>query len=1179
MYLSVNNHDTNTSILSIKEIIAIVAVFGFVLYLLFPKEDIDTIIKTKGENTHLSINYLESMLLYYPDNVKLQMILIRNYREAGEHRKALDLTNKLLVEVNERPLLNELYKTQYLLLKDRYFATGNPKLLEEIKKKLYNYFEFTKEPRDYMFFFPESAQIDFPKLQYITLKGLMRQHPELIDYKFEKELFYLASSLEEGEEQYNSLRRLLNYPEAEKSIKEYAISYLYAYGDHAQSEEIAYRLFLDAKEEEEIRDYFVMLLNLLSNPKDSHTQSIRKLIHNYQSRIQLKGADIQTIIQYLLGANQTQEASLFVRESFKAHSNEFNETLCNLAVKTLTYNQQLEEALRIAIFAKKRFGGSGWLDHAIQLSLWQGEMREVIRLNIEGYREYHHPKYEAYLLKSTTLDTAYAVLGEIYKNRLNQGDYGMVKKLASYFDYTGEIPQGERYFTQLLAQKQQAQIHQQAILFSYKNNHYTKGLNLYAQYKKRYGIEKSLQRRSIEKLTALKRHQEAYAYAKELKQSNSKLLDMAWIAKDYHYLYQTLWEQEGKDQLALYNYSKLIQLEQTMNQGKQLTQLYQHAWNKNQNPSYLYSLLYRLLEAKAYDKIEKILGEIKEKKLLEDALPYHLFIASYYAQIHQHKQSLHAFNNALRIEPLNPRTHQTYLWSLINQQEISPLKKEIRLLRHHPQLQHNVGFASVVGALQLHKGDLALRWLKPLLKATNNIEYQITYADILEQQGRQAGANQVRMKLFKNLNKIIDQEPKILEDKTFARLYLPLAFRYTNPIEKRAVYLKKFQKLFTPKEYQAIEIGYHTLNQSSAKVAYLNHKYQLNLPWLKLYLAMSQNNNEKKAQLLNKESEKLSLYNRVIALLDTGDRSGAYSLAFEGLEENQHQQELSRIYQRMIGNDYPNSRASLSYKHLSPKISLQEEDLAYRWQLYRNISLEFDIKNQNYTHNSDTQLALTLRKKDQNLAWEASVEQHLSQEHFMGLKLKGSYRFKNMEITLGANYHTKSTQSPKLQAQGREDTLYLQLTHQLSQRFNIGVSHSFSSYQLQVGTKIGQAQASQLNLRYLLRVGYPDIRFNGYLSHQSYDRYINGFLSRNFSEIGTELSIGEGGSHKLHQSWRPFGSLGLALNNHQELGSSLSLGISRSLQGADSLRLLVDYSKGLDMLSKASYGMRMEYRF
>ncbi len=82
MSLSVNSSDDSRSILSIKEIIGIVVVFSFMLYLLFPKKNIDDILKQRGKNANLSINYLESMLLYYPDNIRLKLMLLENYNRA-----------------------------------------------------------------------------------------------------------------------------------------------------------------------------------------------------------------------------------------------------------------------------------------------------------------------------------------------------------------------------------------------------------------------------------------------------------------------------------------------------------------------------------------------------------------------------------------------------------------------------------------------------------------------------------------------------------------------------------------------------------------------------------------------------------------------------------------------------------------------------------------------------------------------------------------------------------------------------------------------------------------------------------------------------------------------------------------------------------------------------------------
>jgi len=191
LYSSVNNHDTSTSILSIGEMIGIVVVFSFLLYLLFPKQDIEHIIETKGKNTNLSINYLESMLLYYPDNIKLEMILLQNYDYENKRKKAFKLINKVLSQTKDKKILDKLYKTEYRLLKEEYFDTKNKNLLPKIKEKLYNYYKFVGDDRDYVYFFAEATQMNFEKLKYISLKGLMRQKPELINYQLEKEAFFL----------------------------------------------------------------------------------------------------------------------------------------------------------------------------------------------------------------------------------------------------------------------------------------------------------------------------------------------------------------------------------------------------------------------------------------------------------------------------------------------------------------------------------------------------------------------------------------------------------------------------------------------------------------------------------------------------------------------------------------------------------------------------------------------------------------------------------------------------------------------------------------------------------------------------------------------------------------------------------------------------------------------------
>jgi len=180
--LSVNNSDNSTSILSIREIVGIVVAFSFMLYLVFPKKNIDDILKHQGENTHLSINYLESMLLYYPDNIQLKLILLENYNKANKLEKAFKLIKDIKKSTQDRDILSRVYEIEYQLLKERYFDTNDSKLLKNLKQRIYDYYQFKSKNRDYLYFLGEAEQLDFKELKYLSLKGLEEENPEIINF-------------------------------------------------------------------------------------------------------------------------------------------------------------------------------------------------------------------------------------------------------------------------------------------------------------------------------------------------------------------------------------------------------------------------------------------------------------------------------------------------------------------------------------------------------------------------------------------------------------------------------------------------------------------------------------------------------------------------------------------------------------------------------------------------------------------------------------------------------------------------------------------------------------------------------------------------------------------------------------------------------------------------------------
>lgn len=1217
MYSSANNNTTQTSILSLKEILGIVIVFSSVLYLLFPKGDIEQLVTESNQNTNLSINYLKSILLYYPDNIQLKMSLVKNYHLRGDLEKAIQLNNELMKENLTPELLNQVQKNRYLLQKDNYFQqqsktiskTEQKRLLTQLKQTLVEYFNHAGKNRDYFFFFSEATQMNIPQLEYVALQGLMHQRKDFRIRELEEQAFHLAIDLDKKEDAYAYLQKLLQYKMLNPKITKDALNLLMENKKYAQVATLATKLFLTAKNKKDQIHFFNMALyGLAQNPKEQH-HAIQNLIQHYLTHHKLKSDDIIIIVNSFLQIGALDEANIFVKKAFKNHPNAFNEEALELAINSFVYNNKLPFAQELVTFAYQHFPTQKWLDKTIQIATWLGDVKTIIASNIEGYRVFADDKYETYLLESSTLNTAYAILGEIYQNKVESGAYQFVDKLAEYYDYTGEIPKAESYFLNLYQHVQNEPIQRQAILFSYKNSHFAQGIALYDNYQKKYGIVKELQQLSIEKLIALKAFKKAQRYAQALEEDTkiynatahkllkhlhlpndsdfyTQLIDLSWMDKNYHYLYKILWKLAKKQRLPKTGYEKLIQLERTINHGEHLAYLYEQSWKKTHNHAYLFALFYNYLEDKNFNALTKHIATLhpETKKILEKSIQYQIILANYYAQTDQTDKALVTFEKALKLDRSNASTHQAYLWFLLDNHHTKALIKEIQWLKKSPQLQRMVAFPSVVAAMELQQSDLALHWLQPLLHSDKeNIEYQVLHADILELQDRSNGAKKIRMQLFKTLNRRIKQSPEYLKDKDFARVYLRLVTLYMTPYGKKGIYFKQLKSLFKEDDYMQMKIGWYTMINSENKVKYLANTHKINIPWLNLYLAISQGNDAKKQQLLHQYKDILPFRDRVTAALDIKDIRGAYSLGFKGLNENSRDNELYKLYWNMANETSIKDQIHSKYTHLSNKITAIENSVNHRWHLFKGLESKLSLTQYRYQQNPrtiDNTLALTLKNSHKKFLWDLTLEQHNSQHNFLSASLKTQYQLSNLNIGVNAKYQTKTLQTPELQTNAMMNTFELNLQKPLTHRIQIGASYKENHYHYQNKETLGDSKHLQITGNYLLRAGYPDITINSYLNMNRYNFLVENYLlPQNFSELGTQLSIGNTAQQTFHRSWRPFGSIGLAVNNHQNIGSSLSFGVAGMVNREDALNLQINYSNGIGTVSNPVYGVSMNYRF
>ena len=1204
MSLSVNDNNTSTSILSIKEIIAIIIVFSFLLYLLFPKNDIDEIIETKSTNRNLSMNYIESMILYYPENIKLKMLLLKKYESSGKSEKALKLIDELLKKTKKREILDELYLTQYNILKELYFKKDNNVTLKLIKDKLYQYFKFKGEDRDYMFFLGEATQMDFKKLKYISLKGLMRQNPKMADFDLTKQAYYLSLSLGYRDDAEKYLFKLIEFKDSNSTLKDSVLSSLLHSKKYQKAIDLSTKLFLEAKEREKVENYFNIALyaTALIDKENNNTKSIKKLINSYESSRDMSAYDISYLLDNLLKMGYIKEASRFAEESFKKYSKKYDENATKLAIDSLVYNQKLKPALKIALFAEKKFNNPKWLDKSITLSVWQGKMQDAVALNEKGLKKYRAKKYEKYLKEKTNLNSAYRALGEIYKKN------GNIDKIVEYYNYIGKPQDGELYFENLYKKRKSKKILKALINFSYRNRNFNKTLNLYKLYKKRYGIDKLLEQSAINSLTAQKRYREAYKMLQELEKIEKhdaklkellkklkleegfnlykQLIDLGWIFKDYKYLYKILWQEDRYDELEHDNYDKLIMLERELNGGKRLPYLYNRLYKQTGKEIYLKELLSLYSSKEQYKKFKSLYNRLspKLKRELNREISFNLTLANYYIYISKPKKALNIFRTLLKKYPKNSDVHQAYLWLIIDNKRTKLLKKELRLLKRYHKLQKNVAFPSVVSALMLQKTDLALKWLRPLLKKSDSLEYKVVYSDILQLQDRVEGARRVRLKLFKKLNRMIKKSPKLLKDKPFARVYLRLISIYGSPREKRR-YFKKLKPLFKEKDFMEMKIGWKSYIKSSDEVKYLKEKYHMDLQWLNLYLAMSRGDNTLKQKLLKDDKDILAFRDRVTASNDIGDIAGAYTLAFNGMEDNSRDVDLYKIYSDMINRDYPKGRVKIDSKQISKDILAIESKIEHRWHLYRGLEgkiffNQYRYIQDNYKDYLDSSLGVSILNSGREFIWSFELESYLTKRiATISSKAKLKYKKGSSEFNIEIKRNSRTERTTQLRMLGIQNSIEVGMKHHISNRASVGVSYQNSRYRIGGEKSKGYFQKLRFDGEYIVRTGYPDIKINTYfLISRFRDVKANAKLERH-TEFGSRITIGESGKNSIHRDLRPYGSLGLSIDNKNKIGSSFSLGLSGELMGEDILNLSFDYSQGVDLITYPYYGVNLEYKF
>ncbi len=231
-----------------------------------------------------------------------------------------------------------------------------------------------------------------------------------------------------------------------------------------------------------------------------------------------------------------------------------------------------------------------------------------------------------------------------------------------------------------------------------------------------------------------------------------------------------------------------------------------------------------------------------------------------------------------------------------------------------------------------------------------------------------------------------------------------------------------------------------------------------------MYLAISQNDNELKREVLKEDKEIVPFRDRAIASRDIGDIKEAQSLAFKGLEDNSKDLDIYKIYKDMVEEQFPRGTFETKYLKLSSKLFMIEDRVSYRWHLYKNLDISTYINQYRYIPTDskniiDTKLAILLRSRYKDFIWNFEIAKHFAKRDFISAILEFKYRFKSINIDINLQKDAKTKQNNQLRMIGIQNSIKIEAKNRVNNRAVVGAYYQKSNYKNQLNNQnMGSAE-------------------------------------------------------------------------------------------------------------------------
>jgi len=631
------------------------------------------------------------------------------------------------------------------------------------------------------------------------------------------------------------------------------------------------------------------------------------------------------------------------------------------------------------------------------------------------------------------------------------------------------------------------------------------------------------------------------------------------------------------------------------------------AWHLYKKSYFFMTFVYLSIEQGEYEAVYPLLKEFeknaKHDKHFKMDAAYYLMKAQIYLHTNHPEEAKSALLQAKKFAPGNPEIEAALLWYYMDNKYTGELREMIFEIEERGSISPRLWLPLASGHFTLQHSDRAAMYVKRLLKEhPDNTDIRFLYAYILQVQNETAAFMKQMKIIYASLEAKRQRDPSVMRDQQFLDPYLKSAMYLVNPDTFERMLLESRPYLDTIR-YKQLSYLWAVRNNAAEQANMILSTMKKREPWMLLNRALYFKDISGVQELLYRYYTELPSRDRVTAARESGNLAFAYTLAFDGLEQNREDEALYRQFK--LYSEMRADRFDLLGGYLGRAGALKQRHIGIKNRNYlgEGVWIELVAKNVKSTVSDrnilsdvpEHELVVGMRLKKEldrgsvslGAGYRNAMKSYYNAEASLNWKWGDRWH-----IDLEGKWHGMASETIYTLLGGYKDFLSAAVSFQYLPSTQLFFSADYASFHSQDGVNLGSGEHYMLRWQYLLRQGYPDLAGGVFAEYGTYDEtsgsrgvidrmmpYTFKALPDDFANIGLSLQYGLQNENSYTRVWRPYAEFTPIYNciSH-DFSFAIRGGIGGNIWNQDHLVVGFDYNQAVNGTDEKSFGLFIYYR-